>query len=450
MFNFNEIKKSHSLALVVSGLIFALNLHMENIIPQIAALFALGVYFFVISKYDNYINIFLMSYLFFASYLLVSTFYFFSSFPLWLALVIFFASPALYVFSTVLLIIPAIRRSIYKMPILAISFGLFSYMLLSVYPFETWTIPHIAYSQSANYLLLGLLPYIGFFGFFAVLVAIGYLNYLVIKSTIHKPRILALYGSVFCAIFLFTHYDTKRQGMSEERDFTFIGVQHWFYANTSAYKQKQSFKKKENIDTLLRIAKEKYGELLANGAISADKPVIVAFGEIDITKEQMEYVKEQTSDEPYYMSFSYEGHQESEDKEYPYNQMALLHQGQLLYAGYKEQRAPHEKIAEKKNDLSVYHKINGKKFFSSICYDLTFLSTNAYLKGKDIIIGHINDFNYGVVFAQIHKRNIIFRAVENEVDIFAVGTTGPTFYANKDGVITGEMLPFYKNLIAVY
>ena len=210
----------------------------------------------------------------------------------------------------------------------------------------------------------------------------------------------------------------------EKKDINFILVQE--------FREDGNYNSKNHIDDLIEIVDINYFD---------ENNTIVLFSEIDIDETNLEYLKNKTKDKNYLVSGTYIKENEND---LPYNNAFILKNGELVFEVYKENSAPQEHISVKDNDKNTYYYFLDNKIFSVVCYDMHFLKTNRLLENKDIILGHIKDDDFTKTLMKFHKKDIVFRAVENRVFIAVSSSSGPTFYVNKYGKVIKE-LEFYEN-----
>jgi len=139
----------------------------------------------------------------------------------------------------------------------------------------------------------------------------------------------------------------------------------------------------------------------------------------------------------------------NEDK-HPFNTGSILNpDGKIILTNYK---AHDEEITPNEEFSSV--NVRGMNLVVAICADLNYeeinkgyADLNERIKGTDtdLLIGMIHDASEGPDYYDrqiyFHAANTIFRAVENRVDVVTAGTTGPTFFANKWGIVEKGLLP---------
>jgi len=139
----------------------------------------------------------------------------------------------------------------------------------------------------------------------------------------------------------------------------------------------------------------------------------------------------------------------SEDK-LPFNTASIYDpEGKLILTNYKS----HDEGVTPNEEFSSVN-VNGMNLAVAICADLNYEEINkgyADLNeriggiGTDLLIGVIHDASEGPAYYDrqiyFHAANAFFRAVENRVDVVTAGTTGPTFFVNKWGVLERGLLP---------
>ena len=65
------------------------------------------------------------------------------------------------------------------------------------------------------------------------------------------------------------------------------------------------------------------------------------------------------------------------------------------------------------------------------------------VKKSSLLFAPIDDDRFGKFMPYLHARDVIFRAVENRINILTASTNGPTFFVNKYGIIEKGPLKIY-------
>lgn len=114
-----------------------------------------------------------------------------------------------------------------------------------------------------------------------------------------------------------------------------------------------------------------------------------------------------------------------------------------LLRNYKTHKAPGEKISVLKG-INNFIEINNTKITSDVCYDLHYPDLENRAKGKDLLFAPVDDDRFGKFLPYLHARDVIFRAIENRINILTASTNGPTFFVNKYGIIKKGPLKIYE------
>jgi len=127
---------------------------------------------------------------------------------------------------------------------------------------------------------------------------------------------------------------------------------------------------------------------------------------------------------------------------HPYNTAALVDEtGTPQTISIKKHAAPGEQITT--HDVFIKRELHGLTVTADICYDLHYPDIGERIKNTDLVLGSIDDDHFGQLVPLFHAADIVFRAVEHNTYIVTAGTTGPTFFVNRLGVIQ-NFLPIGK------
>lgn len=410
------------LLLLLSGLLLNLSFFIHSIYTGILALFSIAPAFYALSKLKTK-HRYLGGLIFFSTWLLPTTYWYYLFMPIWGAIL---AS-----IGFVLLIANLFHISnLFKKKSLKTDFSIiiaswvgFTLARTLLPVLEDGWIPHIAYTQWLNPLMIQLASFGDIYSIMLVMLSINaFLAYLIIK----KKRLVAvsfmIVISVSCLIGnkLIQNLNTSSDG----EDIVLVAVQSPYY---------------NNIQNLMDITNEALSSIERT-----NRPIVAIWPENMTNPEEETKLQKFAQEKNIYLGYN----RATPTETYmPYNSAVLIsNDGEVILTNHKKHAAPGEEITE--SDKFESSNIGNISVTADICYDIHYPDISERLVGQDLLLAPIDDSEYGSYMPYLHAADVVFRAAGNRTNIITSATTGPTFFANKYGV-PSKILPFYTEDILI-
>lgn len=416
--------------LFISGASLNISFLIHNSYAQMLSLVSIAPAFYAITKLDGKKKLF-GGMIFSVPWLLIFTPGFFHTLeqfglPIW---AIVFAFPlgllGIVLFYSLPFYIPVFLR---KKNIIIEFFVIIIFWIIllavRIYPPEIGEIPlpSIVYTQWVNPSILQVASFASIPGIVLIILLLNAaLAFLLIKK---KHILLMIFIAILLSSNIAGNYILQQTKSSGEIDITLVTIQAY-----PSLGENDWYAEVEDIELLMSMTEEALAQ--TSGF------VIVAWPENGITEEDEYLVRNFTIENNIFLIYNI---QLQNGDELPFNAGRLMDQnGEILLTNYKEHGAPGEEITES-SDFSIVN-INGIDTATAVCYDLFNPSIGNKIRGTELLVGVINPEGFGEFYQYIFAANVVFRAVENRVNILACTTLGPSFYVNKYGVIEEEPVP---------
>jgi apolipoprotein N-acyltransferase len=290
---------------------------------------------------------------------------------------------------------------------------------------QEWWIPHLAYTQWQNLLILQVAK---FGGIYAIIGMILLVNAVLALLWTYRKKVQAVsVVLLLTAAMLIGNALIRERSDRHHLSANFIAVQaspaQGFHADADA----------KDIQNLQRLTEEALAQ-----PKRSDQNTFVLWPENMIKPEQTSALKSFARRNGIYLIF--DRAEAAEDD--PYNTVVMLNpEGQEILKNYKTHTAPGEKIQTRNVHRAV--TIDGIKITSDICYDLHYSDLSKRAAGNDLMFAPVDDDRFGRFMPLLHAQDVIVRAIENRIDIFTASTNGPTMYVDRYGVIRSGPMTIY-------
>lgn len=411
--------------LFLSGLFLNISFFFTNILAEILAFFVIAPAFYALTKLE-YKKRYLGGLLFFGAWMLPTSYWYFNFMPIWLAvLALSFFTLIAHVFHISNLIK---KKSIFlDFAIIIVSWLFLTFLRINLPIIKDWWIPDIAYTQWQNIFVLQIANFLGIYGIiFLILITNATLAFLWIK----KKKIVSIIFIIFVSfIFLFGNFVINNFAKTKGQSITFIAIQA---SPENGYQASTNINDIQKLKKITQSALEK----IQNKSL---KNIFVLWPENMIAENNTADLINFSKENNIFLVYSRE---EKTDGD-PLNSVMMINDnGKEILKNYKIHKAPGEKISISK-DGNKSIEINGIKITSAICYDLHYSDLQSRIKGNNLLFVPIDDDRFGKFMPYLHARDIIFRAIENRINILTASTNGPTFFVNKYGIIEKGPLKIY-------
>ncbi len=416
--------------LFLCGALLNISFFVHTIYAQLLALFIIAPVFVILTKSkptQRYIG----SVVFFASWLLPTTYWYFLFMPIWLAL---FASISYVLLISLVFIIPhwfSIRHIIGQFSLIIIIWIIFIATRTLLPYVELLWIPHIAYTQWLN-------PLIVQFAAIGSIYSIMFVILLINATTAYciiKKNWYIVSGFIFTIIIVCLGGNALLQHkIADEHDIIIIAVQAMPRAGIDADATHEDVLDLQDmtLDALSKIE-------------TIDIPIITVWPENYIKPPEQKYIQDFAKNNNIYIVHNRLTYTDDD----PYNTAVLVdNRGNISFENHKKYPAPGEEIMG--SNIFDTAQIDTMNITADICYDLHFLDIKERLKNQHLLLAPVDDSVYGSFMPYLHAADIVFRAVENSVNIATASTNGPTMFVNKFGVVENKPLPMYTTDVAIY
>jgi len=418
-----KLKENLYFFAIISGILLDLAFFTENIYTELIALFALTPLFYQILKEKSTSKIYFAGMLFFSSWLIPTTYWYYLIFPWWQALLQSFGFVSL---MATLFILPNLffkkEQIIAKLLTINLSWTFLTTIRILAPGTKDWWIPDIFYTQWLNPLIIQVTRIGGVSTLLLTILLINsILAYLFLKKK-DKTAIFMIVVILFsCLLGNIILKNTLNQEGKELRILT-VQAQLINGPNTKATH--------EDVLKLKRITEQNLKEEI----------LLVLWPENLIEEDEDQFLKEFVKEKKIYVVYN---RKEKNKEEFPFNTAVILDpRGEFVLTTYKKHKAPQEKITTKNVFSSLM--IEGIKVTTDICYDLHYADVSQRTKGNDLLFALVDDARYGEFLPSLHAADVVFRATENRINIVTAATTGPTFFVNKYGVVLKKPIKIGK------
>ncbi len=413
--------------LFVSGMFLNIPFFILNIFAELSAFFIIAPAFCVITKLEKQKR-YLGGMIFFSAWLL-PTIYLNSSFmPTWLAFLVSFGFVTLIARVFQLSNFVKNKSILSDFSIIIISWVVLTALIINLPITEDWWIPHLFYTQWQNLSVLQIANFFGIYGIeLLILLTNASLAYLLLKK---KKMTSIIFVIIICIIFLSGNFAIEQFAKTGKQNFSFISIQS---SPENGYFADANLNDVQNLKNLTKRALEKI----------QDKPlknIFVLWPENMITENDSKSLGDFAKENNIFLVFN----EAQKTENNPLNLAIMIDKnGEELLRNYKTHKAPGEKISVLKNVHNSV-KINEIKITSDVCYDLHYHDLKNRAKGNDLLFAPVDDDRFGKFLPYLHAKDVIFRAVENRINILTASTNGPTFFVNKYGIIKKGPLKIYE------
>jgi apolipoprotein N-acyltransferase len=361
---------------------------------------------------------------FFSAWLIPTSYWYFNFMPWWQAVL----SLSYFTLIANVFALPAllrVRHRVVDIALMAVMWLGLTYGRMHLPMLQEWWIPHLAYTQWQN---LFVLQGAQFGGIYAVIGMILLVNAVLALLWAHRKKTLAAGMALLLIAVMFVGNGLIRKRSAQHHlNAVFIAVQispeQGFHANADA----------EDVRTLMRMT----GEALKKHKKS-DRSTFVLWPENMIEAEQTPVLEAFARRQGIYLVFD---RAESSGGD-PYNTVVMLTpEGREILKNYKTHSAPGETIQTRNVHRAV--TIDGIRITSDICYDLHYSDLSRRAAGNDLMFAPVDDDRFGRFMPLLHAQDVVFRAIENRIDILTASTNGPTMYVDRYGVIRNGPMGIY-------
>lgn len=436
---------------ILSGLTIALATFFPNLIFGILSLIVIAPVFTIVLTQPLHQR-YTTGLLFFGSWLIPTTYWYYLIFPWWQAAGQSLGWVALMAAIFVLPKLLHVRKTCIQLFVISATWTLIDTLRQYLPITEDWWIPQLGYAVWQNPLIVQAARVFGVGGVIGVVLGCnGALAYLATHVTQAASGIKSRdlrYVPIVSAFFIFLISITGSLIIKNTplgtTPITLIALQQQPLGgiHTSAGAE----------DVKLLIEKSK--EALQN--VTSEKPIFVVWPENMITTEFDEMIKNFARQEKITLSYNRATASRDEPASWrtrlynsepttdrPFNTAAIVDEtGTLNTISIKKHASPGEQITTR--DVFTKTTINGLRVTADICYDLHYPDIGERIKKTDLVLGSIDDDRFGRLVPLLHAADIVFRAAEHHTNIFVAGTNGPTFFVSRLGVIQ-HFLPIDKN-----
>ncbi|MBC8388695.1 MAG: hypothetical protein ISS14_00615 [Actinobacteria bacterium] len=413
--------------IALSGILLNISFFIHNIYAQIFALFIVAPTFFAISRLKG-IKRYVGGLIFFGSWIIPTCYWYFLIFPWWAALL----RLTIFTLMANVFFIPLIikKRNIVLDFVITIVLWVGIIAARIELPFtEDWWIPHIAYTQLLNPLIVQIGGVTGIYGIILIILFINAaIAYLLTKKKYIPAGIVVIIVIATCLTGNILFQNTIGQG---DKNIALIAVQS--VPSKGFYSENATVEDIENLKSLTAGA-------LKDIERKENNIVIVLWPENMVKTSEDENISQFVRENNIYLVYN---RAEPNEDELPFNTAVLLDSnGEAILTNYKKHIAPGEEITSSNEFSSVM--VHDIKVVTDICYDLHYPDIREGISGDDLLLAPVDDDRFGSFFPYLHAADTVFRAVENDINIITASTNGPTFYVNRYGVVERMPLPVYS------
>lgn len=416
----------------LSGALLNISFFIHNIYAQIFALFIIAPAFFAISRLKG-IKRYVGGLIFFGSWIIPTCYWYFLIFPWWAALL----RLTIFTLMANVFFIPLIirkRNIMLDFIIIIVSWVAIIAARIELPFTKDWWIPHIAYTQWLNPLIVQIAGFAGIYGIiFIVLLVNAVIAYLLIKKKYIPASVLAIVIIAACLSGNAFFQNTIEKG---DKNIALLAVQS--VPSKGYYSENATIEDIENLKSL------------TSGALKdvkrEENNIIIAIWPENMVKiSEDENISRFVRENNIYLVYN---RAVPNDDAFPFNTAVLLNSsGEVVLTNYKKHIAPGEKITSSSKFSSIL--VHDIKVITDICYDLHYPDIRERIDGDDLLLAPVDDDRFGRFFPYLHAADTVFRAVENDINIITASTNGPTFYVNRYGVVERMPLLVYSEDVLV-
>ncbi|HAJ95909.1 MAG TPA: hypothetical protein DCP02_06725 [Actinobacteria bacterium] len=416
----------------LSGALLNISFFIHNIYAQIFALFIIAPAFFAISRLKG-IKRYVGGLIFFGSWIIPTCYWYFLIFPWWAALL----RLTIFTLMANVFFIPLIirkRNIMLDFIIIIVSWVAIIAARIELPFTKDWWIPHIAYTQWLNPLIVQIAGFAGIYGIiFIVLLVNAVIAYLLIKKKYIPASVLAIVIIAACLSGNAFFQNTIEKG---DKNIALLAVQS--VPSKGYYSENATIEDIENLKSL------------TSGALKdvkrEENNIIIAIWPENMVKiSEDENISRFVRENNIYLVYN---RAVPNDDALPFNTAVLLNSsGEVVLTNYKKHIAPGEKITSSSKFSSIL--VHDIKVITDICYDLHYPDIRERIDGDDLLLAPVDDDRFGRFFPYLHAADTVFRAVENDINIITASTNGPTFYVNRYGVVERMPLLVYSEDVLV-
>ncbi len=416
----------------LSGALLNISFFIHNIYAQIFALFIIAPAFFAISRLKG-IKRYVGGLIFFGSWIIPTCYWYFLIFPWWAALL----RLTIFTLMANVFFIPLIirkRNIMLDFIIIIVSWVAIIAARIELPFTKDWWIPHIAYTQWLNPLIVQIAGFAGIYGIiFIVLLVNAVIAYLLIKKKYIPASVLAIVIIAACLSGNAFFQNTIEKG---DKNIALLAVQS--VPSKGYYSENATIEDIENLKSL------------TSGALKdvkrEENNIIIAIWPENMVKiSEDENISRFVRENNIYLVYN---RAVPNDDALPFNTAVLLNSsGEVVLTNYKKHIAPGEKITSSSKFSSIL--VHDIKVITDICYDLHYPDIRERIDGDDLLLAPVDDDRFGRFFPYLHAADTVFRAVENDINIVTASTNGPTFYVNRYGVVERMPLLVYSEDVLV-
>jgi len=418
--------------IALSGVLLNISFFIHNIYAQIFALFIIAPVFYAISRLKG-IKRYVGGLIFFGIWIIPTCYWYFLIFPWWAALL----RLTIFTLMANVFFIPLIikkRNIVLDFTITIVLWVGIIAARIELPVTEDWWIPHIAYTQWLNPLIVQIAGFAGIYGIiFIILLINAAIAYLLTKKKYIPASIVAIVVVAACLTGNALFQNTIGQG---DKNIALLAVQS--VPSKGFHSENATIEDIENLKSM------------TSGALKdvkrEENNIIIAIWPENMAKtSEDENISRFVRENNIYLVYN---RAEPNDSELPFNTAVLLDgNGEVILTNYKRHIAPGEEITSSSKFSSVL--IHDIKVVTDICYDLHYPDIRERINGDDLLLAPVDDDRFGSFFPYLHAADTVFRAVENNINIITASTNGPTFYVNRHGVVERMPLQVYSEDVLV-
>lgn len=414
-----------------AGLAVTMGLFVPSLWAQLVALFAVAPFMVVLVGCRTFLTRAVVSWLFFAAWMIPGCYWYFLIFPLPMAVGLALANTAL-----LWGVVEVARWLQLRSPGAELAAVVLIWTLVFAgrahLPFSSWWwMPKLTDTQWLNPAIVQAAR-LGDFAMvtFVVLVLNAILAWLWLGG---RGRIAAAVIVTVLAASLSFNTVLLRTAETGTHVATVIGLQAPLLAGTYASGDATP----ADIDRLITRSREELATLRAQG--DGGVPTFVIWPENDVPDADEARIRAFAAEAGIYLVYDIE--RDSLGPRPPDIAVLAGPDGGVLLENRKLHRAPGEEITESEVYATV--AIGGLKVLTSICYEMHFHDIGRRLTGSDLALVPVNNTSFGSLLPYFHAADTVYRAVENGITIATASTNGPSFVARRDGLVLQPPLPIW-------
>lgn len=421
--------KNNLFFVLLSGVLLNISFFVHNFYGQIFSFFALIPVFYVLPKIEKEKS-YLYGLVFFGSWLIPTSVWYFNVFPWWLAIL----SMTFFTLMAVIFQVSSIFKNVY---LKYFSF-IFVWILISVLRYnlpitQNWWIPDLYYLLSFHPFILQIIKYFSIFSLiFLILASNSIIGFLLYKK--NYKLFFACFVFVLTFIFVSNKIFITQNNAEIKKNISLIALQNLTSGGIDVHAT--SF----DVSSMLNKTKN-----IINSN-NLNKNIFVLWPENKISEPDYYLIQDFAKNEKINLIFN---SKEKIGNNFLNTIVFVGSDGEIKFKNYKKHIAPGEDGFVSYDSKSGYN-FNDIKITSGICYDFHYFDISEKLKNNDLAFVAVNDAAFGSNMPYFHLADIVFRAIENDISILSSSTNAPTFFVDKNGIIKTEVLRPYLDSYIIY